>query len=144
MGQRTVVPKACVTVFIPWAVPDRNISCRAEWSTRRFRGINCLLATPPDRCACWLLFSGCLESAMGWAIPGFVGTAFVVDVEIEDLSYSVGLIWAVLGLVAVTSATRSKRFSRRVPLATNNFSRRVPTLFHSRCIVPRTGKAKFY
>ena len=134
MGQRTVVPRGlCHWYFISRAVPDRNISCRAEWSTRRFRGINCLLATPPDRRACWLLFSEVVSNRQ-WAglFLGFVGTAFVVDVEIEDLSYSVGLIWAVLGLVAVTSATLlQKRFSGRVPLATNNFYQAgAATLFH--------------
>ena len=57
----------------------------------------------------------------------------MADVGTEDLSYSVGLIWAVLGLVAVTSATLlQKRFSGRVPLATNNFyqARFAATLFH--------------
>ena len=63
---------------------------------------------------------------------GFVGTAFVVDVGTEELSYSVGLIWALLGLLAVTSATLlQKRFSGRVPLATNNFYQAgAATLFH--------------
>tara|TARA_B100001093_G_scaffold364439_1_gene349235 strand:+ start:2579 stop:3466 length:888 start_codon:yes stop_codon:yes gene_type:complete len=63
---------------------------------------------------------------------GFIGTALVVDFGIEDLSYSVGLIWAVLGLVAVTSATLlQKQFSGRVPLATNNlFQAGSAALFH--------------
>ena len=73
-------------------------------------------------------------STRQWAglFLGFVGTAFVVDVEIEDLSYSVGLIWALLGLVAVTSATLlQKRFSGRIPLATNNFYQAAAAmLFH--------------
>ena len=72
-----------------------------------------------------------IGNGLGYS-SGFVGTGFVVDVEIEDLSYSVGLIWAVLGLVAVTSATLlQKRFSGRIPLATNNFYQAgAATLFH--------------
>ena len=52
--------------------------------------------------------------------------------KLKISSYSVGLIWAVLGLVAVTSATLlQKRFSGRVPLATNNFYQAgAATLFH--------------
>ncbi len=75
-----------------------------------------------------------IVSIRQWAglFLGFAGTAFVVDVGMEDLSYSVGLIWALLALVAVTSATLlQKRFSGRIPLPTNNFYQAgAATFFH--------------
>jgi drug/metabolite transporter (DMT)-like permease len=53
---------------------------------------------------------------------GFLGTVFVVDISVGDFSYSVGLIWAFAGLMAVTSGTLlQKKFSGRVPLSINNF-----------------------
>jgi drug/metabolite transporter (DMT)-like permease len=63
---------------------------------------------------------------------GFLGTVFVVDISVGDFSYSVGLLWAFAGLVAVTSATLlQKKFSGRIPLATNNFYQAgAATVFH--------------
>ena len=63
---------------------------------------------------------------------GFLGTVFVVDSSVGDFSYSVGLMWAFVGLVAVTSATLlQKKFSGRIPLPTNNFYQAgAATVFH--------------
>ncbi|NCW10048.1 MAG: DMT family transporter [Gammaproteobacteria bacterium] len=63
---------------------------------------------------------------------GFLGTVFVVDISVGDFSYSVGLLWAFAGLVAVTSATLlQKKFSGRIPLSTNNFYQAgAATVFH--------------
>ena len=63
---------------------------------------------------------------------GFLGTVFVVDISVGDFSYSVGLLWAFAGLVAVTSGTLlQKKFSGRVPLPTNNFYKAgAATVFH--------------
>jgi len=63
---------------------------------------------------------------------GFLGTIFVVDISVGDLAYSVGLIWAFAGLVAVTSGTLlQKKFSGRIPLPTNNFYQAgAATVFH--------------
>lgn len=63
---------------------------------------------------------------------GFLGTIFVVDISVGDLAYSVGLMWAFAGLVAVTSGTLlQKKFSGRIPLPTNNFYQAgAATVFH--------------
>ena len=63
---------------------------------------------------------------------GFLGTALVVDISIEDFSHSVGIMWAFLGLLAVTTGTLlQKKFSGRVPLSTNNlYQAGVATVFH--------------
>ncbi len=82
--------------------------------------------------------AGCLFSevvtARQWfgLFLGFLGTVFVVDISVGDFSYSVGLIWALAGLLAVTGGTLlQKKFSGRVPLSTNNFYQAgAATMFH--------------
>ena len=65
-------------------------------------------------------------------VLGFLGTVFVVDLGVGDFSYSVGLLWAFAGLMAVTSGTLlQKKFSGRIPLSTNNFYQAgAATVFH--------------
>ena len=79
------------------------------------------------------LFSEVVTSRQWFGlILGFLGTALVVDISIEDFSHSVGLMWAFLGLLAVTTGTLlQKKFSGRVPLSTNNlYQAGVATVFH--------------
>ncbi len=79
------------------------------------------------------LFSEIVTSRQWFGLfLGFLGTVFVVDSSVGDFSYSVGLMWAFVGLVAVTSATLlQKKFSGRIPLSTNNFYQAgAATVFH--------------
>ncbi len=79
------------------------------------------------------LFSEVVTSRQWFGlILGFLGTALVVDISIEDFSHSVGIMWAFLGLLAVTTGTLlQKKFSGRVPLSTNNlYQAGVATVFH--------------
>lgn len=79
------------------------------------------------------LFSEVVTSRQWFGlILGFLGTALVVDISIEDFSHSLGIMWAFLGLLAVTTGTLlQKKFSGRVPLSTNNlYQAGVATVFH--------------
>lgn len=79
------------------------------------------------------LFSEVVTSRQWFGlILGFLGTALVVDISIENFSHSLGIMWAFLGLLAVTTGTLlQKKFSGRVPLSTNNlYQAGVATVFH--------------
>ncbi len=79
------------------------------------------------------LFSEVVTSRQWFGlILGFLGTALVVDISIEDFSHSLGIMWAFLGLLAVTTGTLlQKKFSGRIPLSTNNlYQAGVATVFH--------------
>ena len=79
------------------------------------------------------LFSEVITSRQWFGlILGFLGTAVVVDISIEDFSHSVGIMWAFSGLLAVTIGTLlQKKYSGRIPLSTNNlYQAGVATVFH--------------